>query len=183
MAAACSTLKSPPLIQRIGDPGANEVQVRLQMAQAKPDYTVATEYRRQQVNAKSNSLTFTVSMPLPIFNKNQGEIERARTEQRQIEARIRALQASIANEVQTAYEQYSTSRSLLENIEKDMLKEAKEVRDTTEYSYRRGEASLIEFLDAQRAFNDTMQSYNDARAEYARSLYILDSVTGKAVNP
>ena len=51
------------------------------------------------------------------------------------------------------------------------------------YSYRRGEASLIELLDAQRAFNDTMQSYNDARAEYARSLYLMDSISGKGVNP
>jgi cobalt-zinc-cadmium efflux system outer membrane protein len=36
-------------------------------------------------------------------------------------------------------------------------------------------------LDAQRAFNETMQAYNEARAEYARSLYLLDSVTGKEV--
>ena len=48
-----------------------------------------------------------------------------------------------------------------------------------EYSYRAGEASLIEFLDAQRAFNDTMQGYNEARAEFARGLYLIDSVTGK----
>ena len=44
------------------------------------------------------------------------------------------------------------------------------------------EATLVEFLDAQRAFNDTIQSYNDARADYARSLYQLDSVSGEAVN-
>jgi cobalt-zinc-cadmium efflux system outer membrane protein len=47
-----------------------------------------------------------------------------------------------------------------------------------EYSYRRGEASLVEFLDAQRAFNDARQSYNDARAEYARSLYTMDAIRG-----
>ena len=64
-----------------------------------------------------------------------------------------------------------------------MLSEAREVRQVTEYSYRRGEASLLEFLDATRAFNETMQAYNDARADYARSLYLLDSVSGKAVNP
>jgi outer membrane protein, heavy metal efflux system len=58
-----------------------------------------------------------------------------------------------------------------------MIGRAKEVRDTTEYSYRRGEASLVEFLDAQRAFNDVMQSYNDARASFAKSLYLIDSVT------
>ena len=64
-----------------------------------------------------------------------------------------------------------------------MLKQARDVRDITEYSYRRGEASLVEFLDAQRAFNDTMQNYNDARGEYARNLYLLESVSGKGVNP
>ena len=63
-----------------------------------------------------------------------------------------------------------------------MLAQARDVRTATEYSYRRGEAAFIEFLDAVRAFNETMQSYNEARAEYARSLYALDSISGK-VNP
>jgi cobalt-zinc-cadmium efflux system outer membrane protein len=49
-----------------------------------------------------------------------------------------------------------------------------------EYSYRRGEASLVEFLDAVRTFNDTTRSYNEARADYARSLYSLDAIAGGA---
>ncbi len=126
---------------------------------------------------------FFLSIPLPVFNRNQGEVERATQENNQLAARIRALQASINTEVQGAYDQYLNTRTLLETIERDMLQQAREVRQIMEYSYRRGEASLVEFLDAQRVFNDTMQSYNDARADYARSLYLLDSITGKAVNP
>jgi cobalt-zinc-cadmium efflux system outer membrane protein len=64
-----------------------------------------------------------------------------------------------------------------------MIGEARDVRDITEYSYRRGDATLLELLDAERAFNETMQGYNEARAEYARSLYLLDSVSAKEVNP
>ena len=60
-----------------------------------------------------------------------------------------------------------------------MLNKARDVRQITEYSYRRGEATFVEFLDATRAYNDTIQSYNEARAEYARSLYLIDSVSGK----
>ncbi|MES1255606.1 MAG: TolC family protein, partial [Acidobacteriota bacterium] len=56
---------------------------------------------------------------------------------------------------------------------------ARDVRTTTEYSYRSGEASFVELLDAVRTFNDTMQGYNDARADYARSLYALDSIAAK----
>ena len=63
-----------------------------------------------------------------------------------------------------------------------MVDQAQQVRKTTEYSYRRGEATLVEFLDAQRAFNDTMQTYNEARADYARSLYLLDSLAGAATS-
>ena len=59
-----------------------------------------------------------------------------------------------------------------------MLSRAQQVRTATEYSYRRGEASFVEFLDAVRAFNDTMRSYNEARAGYARSLYTIDSISG-----
>ena len=74
---------------------------------------------------------------------------------------------------------YDTARALLRRIEDGMLEQARRVLVAMEYSYRAGEASLVEFLDAQRAFNDTMQGYNEARAEFARGLYLIDSVTGK----
>jgi cobalt-zinc-cadmium efflux system outer membrane protein len=95
--------------------------------------------------------------------------------------RIRALEAGIRNEAQNAYQQYAAAHDVLQRIETDMLARARDVRQTIEYSYRRGQSSFVEFLDAQRAFNDTMQSYNGARADYARSLYLIDSVSGKAV--
>src|SRR5204863_7825306 len=97
---------------------------------------------------------------------------------RQAEARIRALQASVETEVRNAWTQYNTSRDLLESVGHGLLEQAKDVRDTMEYSYRRGEASLVEFLDAQRAFNDARQSHNDASADYARSLYTIEATSG-----
>lgn len=157
--------------------------LRLQIAQGKVDYTFGIQYHRQYNNAKGNSLGFFFSVPLPVFNRNQGEIQRARTEASQVETRIRAMEASIRNEVQSTYREYLTVHDLVEEIEREMLSQARQVRETTEYSYRRGEASLVEFLDAQRAFNDAVQAYNEARAAYAKVLYSLDSVTGKSVNP
>ena len=126
---------------------------------------------------------FFVQAPIPVWNRNQGEIQRARGEETQLQRRVDAMRAQIDNEVRTAYDQWLTSRTMVDRIEKDMLKQARDVRDTTEYSYRRGEASFVEFLDAQRAYNDTMQGYADARADYARNLYLLESVSGKGVNP
>lgn len=159
--------------------------LRLQQAQGKIDLVVGTAYQHQFMrafNGSTNTLSAFVSAPLPVFNRNQGEITRAQREAEQWTARARALESVIESDAQNSWQQYQTSQGLLENIEKNMLTQARDVRNTTEYSYRRGEASLIEFLDAQRAFNDTMQSYNSARADFARSLYLIDSVTAVDAN-
>ncbi|MCC7340914.1 MAG: TolC family protein [Bryobacterales bacterium] len=159
----------------------SQAELRLQIAQGKADYVVGSEYRRQQgLAGTGNSLGIFFQTNIPVFNRNQGEIERVRREQQQIDARLRELQTSIGVEVENVYQRYRTALSLLADIEKDMLGQARDVRNITEYSYKRGEATLIEFLDAQRAFNETMQTYNESRAEYARSLYSLDSVAGTA---
>jgi cobalt-zinc-cadmium efflux system outer membrane protein len=156
-------------------------ELRLQQAQARPDFTFSTEYRRQQVNAKSNSLGFALSAPLPVFNRNQGEIARAAQEQKQTEWRVRAQELAVAEEVENAYHQYLTARQLLDAIQGQLLSQARDVREITDFSYRRGEATLLQLLDAQRAFNETMQAYNEARAEHARSLYVLEAACGRAV--
>jgi cobalt-zinc-cadmium efflux system outer membrane protein len=157
----------------------SQAELRLQLAQGKVDYVIGTEYRRQQgLAGMGNSLGIFFQTNIPIFNRNQGEIERVRREQQQIEARLRELEASITVEVENAYQQYKTALTLLADIERDMLGQARDVRSITEYSYTRGEATLVEFLDAQRAFNETMQAYNESRAEYARSLYEIDAVVG-----
>ncbi|MEP7354818.1 MAG: TolC family protein, partial [Acidobacteriota bacterium] len=157
--------------------------LRLQLANGKMDYVVGTEFNRQQAYGISgNTMSFSFSMPLPVFNKNQGEILRAQRDIDLSGARKKALESSINLEVEKAYQQYTVSRRILSDIELNMLAKSRGVRDTTEYSYRRGEASLVEFLDAQRAFNDATQTFIDAEASYARSLYLIDTVSGATVS-
>lgn len=161
----------------------NQADLKLQMAQGRIDYTTGTEYRRQQaVSGRGNSLGFFFSAPLPVFNRNQGEIARAEREVAQAGTLIRATEARINGEAVTAFQQYQTSLTLLRDIEQRMLSKANDVLQATDYSYRRGEATLIEFLDAQRAFSDVMQSYTEARASYAKGLYLIDSVTAASVH-
>ena len=169
--------RRPDLLEVRQTQARNQADLRLQLAQGKVDYTAGAEYRRQQApTGMGNSLGFFFSMPLPLFNRNQGEIARAGHEITQAAAQVRAVEARVNGEITSAWQQYTTSRGLLEDIEQGMLTKARDVRQTTEYSYRRGEATLVEFLDAQRAFNEVMQSYNEARGNYARSLYVIDSV-------
>jgi outer membrane protein, heavy metal efflux system len=175
--------QSRPDIQAVvRDQARSEADLRSQIAQGKIDYTVGTQFHRQQSpTGTGNSVGFFLSMPLPVFNRNQGEVERARLEHAQLEQRLKALRASVASDVESAYEQYAIAHTLMSNMEADMLEQSREVRRTAEESYLAGKVPLVDYLDAERAYSDTMQSYNEARASYARSLYAMESVTGKNV--
>jgi cobalt-zinc-cadmium efflux system outer membrane protein len=160
----------------------SQADIRLQLAQGRIDYTTGVEYRRQQgINGMGNSLGVFVSAPLPVFNRNQGEILRAQRENQQAEVARKAGETRVLSEVVAAWDQYATSRKLLEDVESRMLTRAKSVLEITEYSYRRGEATLIEYLDAQKAFSEVTQSYNEARTNYALSLYLIDSVAAASL--
>ena len=170
----------PDLRAARSDQARSVADLRLQLANAKIDYTISGEYHREAgAGMTGNSYGVFLSVPLPLFNRNQGEVARARAQQTQLETKARALEAGATAELDQAFAEYTAARQIVERIEADMLSQARDVRTTIEYSYRRGEASLVELLDAVRAFNDTTRSYNEARADYARSLYTLDALSGK----
>src|SRR3989442_7576936 len=104
--------------------------LRRKEAIGKSDYTVGAEYRRQQgIAGRSTSLGVFVSAPLPISNRNQGEINRARAELDQAARRIAARRAQIVAEVRTAYNEYVTTKDLVDDIERDLLKPAVSARE------------------------------------------------------
>jgi cobalt-zinc-cadmium efflux system outer membrane protein len=158
----------------------SQAEIRLQIAQGQIDFTLGAEYRRQDgLAGRGNSLGLFFSTPLPLFDRNQGNIARSRLEERQVDARANQLQQVIASEVDLASAQYVAAEATLKMVETDMLSQARDVRAITDYAYRRGQATLIEFLDAQRAFNETMQAWNEARAEYARSVFLMLAAVGE----
>ena len=156
--------------------------LRLQEAVGRIDYTVGAEYRRQQgVAGRSNSVGFFVTAPLPILNRNQGEIARAGAEHDQLTQQTAAIRAQILADVDIAYREYMTNRELVAAIERDLIQPATSARDISTYTYRAGGSSLLELLDAQRAFNDTMQSYLDAQAGLRRAVARLNAAVGMEV--
>jgi len=156
--------------------------LRLQEAIGRIDYTVGAEYRRQDgVSGRSNSLGFFFSAPLPIWNRNQGEIARAGAEGDQVARQIDARRAEVKAEVQTAFHEFVTTRDLVPDMQRDLLQPATSARDIAAYTYRAGASSLLELLDAQRAFNDSMQSFLDAQAGLRRAAARLNAAVGTEV--
>jgi cobalt-zinc-cadmium efflux system outer membrane protein len=161
------------------DQARSQSDLRLQLAQGTVDYTIGAEYRRQQgVNGTGNLAGLFFSVPLPVFNRNQGEIARAGAEHERSGLALTALDASVAAEVATAYQEFESARQLLVEIERDLLQPAADARAGTTYVYQAGATSLLDVLDAQRAYNETMDTYYSAQAAYRRADARLGLVTG-----
>ncbi|MGB8221357.1 MAG: TolC family protein [Polyangiales bacterium] len=161
----------------------SDADVQLQRALGWINMNVGVQFHHQYGYADAKALGFFVAIPLPFFDRNQGDIQRARQTLEQSLAETKAFRASVDREVADALSEYAVARELLEAIEGGMIKEAHDVRETSEYAYRRGEISFVEFLDAQRAFNETMRSYEEALASYALARYRIDYVTARSVEP
>src|SRR5262249_23452613 len=103
----------------------SRADLRLQLANGKFDYSVGVEFTRQSAwGVAGNSMGVSLSVPLRVFNKNQGEIARAQREINLAGARTEALQSVIETEVERAYRQYAVSKQLLTGLESDMLNKA-----------------------------------------------------------
>ncbi|MGB8330275.1 MAG: TolC family protein [Polyangiales bacterium] len=161
----------------------SDADVQLQRALGWIDMNVGVQLHHQTGYADARSLGFFLIVPLPFFDRNQGEIQRARQTLDQSLAESKAFRATVDREVADALAEYAAAGDLLDAIEGGMTKEAGDVRDASEYAYRRGEISFVEFLDAQRAFNETMRSYQEALTSYALAGYRIDYVTGRLIEP
>jgi outer membrane protein, heavy metal efflux system len=174
----------PDLQALRNDQARTQADLRLQIAQGKVDYTLGAEYRRQQgVNGRGNLLGLFVSVPLPVFNRNQGEIVRAEAARERAARSIAAVETDIAGEVAAAYQEFESARELLIELERDLLTPTLEARAGTAYVYQAGATSLVDVLDAQRAFNDSMDTYYSAQAAYRRARAKLSLAVNRDVLP
>ena len=142
-----------------------DTETQLQRALRTPNITAGGGYKRTQT---SDGIVFGVTVPVPLFNRNPGGIARAEAERRRAENRATATEIGVRLDVQQAANAIEVNQARVRYIEQETLVAAREARDAVMAAYQVGEAGLIDFLDAQRGFRDTLRIYN--RALYERRL-------------
>jgi cobalt-zinc-cadmium efflux system outer membrane protein len=150
-------------------------QYELQRAIGKVDVTVQANY--SHVNA-INAATVYESVPLPIFNRNQGEIARARFAINQAQEQEKATNGQALTDVRDAYEGLRTNDRVVTLYRSGYLDVAQKDRDISEYAYKRGAASLLDFLDAERSYRATQLAYRQALASYLLAVEQLREAVG-----
>ena len=142
-----------------------ETETQLQRALRTSNLTVGGGYKRTET---SDGVVFGVTVPLPLFNRNPGGIARAEAERRRAGNLATATEIGVRLDVQQAANAIEINQARVRYIEQETLGAAREARDAVMAAYQVGEAGLIDYLDAQRAFRDTLRIYN--RALYERRL-------------
>ena len=155
-------------------------QYLLAKADAKQDLTVQANYTH--VNG-INGVSFYTSIPLPIFNRNQGEIARTRYAISQSQELEKQASSQVATDVNDAYYNLQTNDQIVQLYLSGYLAEAQADRDIAEYSYQRGAASLINFLDAERSYRATQLAYRQVLAAYLTALEQLREAVGTRALP
>ena len=118
------------------------------------------------------------SMQLPIFDRNQGEIKRAGFAITQAEEQQLYANGQVLTDVRDAYEGWRTNDEIVGLYRSGYLDEAQQSLDITDYAYKHGAATLLDYLDAERTFRATQLAYRQALASYLQALEQLREAVG-----
>jgi cobalt-zinc-cadmium efflux system outer membrane protein len=162
---------------RAAEQGVTAAQSQVLLAQANGKQDLSTTYDFSHVSGV-NSASLFFGIPLPIFDRNQGEIARTRFAFTQAQQTQEAVNDTVMTDVANAYEAVKSNDEVVQLYLSGYLKQAQDSRDIAEYAYKKGAASLLDFLDSERSYRATELAYRQALASYLTALEQLKEAVG-----
>jgi len=159
---------------RLGINAANS-QLALQKSIAKRDVTGQISYTHL---GYTNDVSLFGQIQLPIFDRNQGEIARAGFAVTQAQEQKSFASGQVLTDVRDAFEGLRANDQIVSLYRSGYLDTAQQSLDITEYAYKRGAASLLDFLDAERSDRATQLGYRQALASYLLAVEQLREAVG-----
>ena len=130
-----------------------------------------------------NTIGFSVSIPLRIFDRNQGEKLRTQLDIRRSERLRDAAEASVLSDVDSSYATLESNLNLLRPYKAKYLQQSVRVRDTITFAYQNGGASLLDFLSAQAEYRSVQLNYVNLVGSYLATAAQLNMAVGREVIP
>ncbi len=146
-----------------------------------PDIGVSVQFAAQGTGNQSlqpPTVTAGLSATVPLFYQHQGEIQKARADNRQQTVQYAKQLAQVTADVETGYGAFAINKGLVNRMEGQLLDRAKRSRDLVELQYRKGAASLLEYLDAQRTYIATNVEYFQDLTNYWTAVFQLEQAVG-----
>jgi cobalt-zinc-cadmium efflux system outer membrane protein len=157
--------------------GVTAAQSQILLAKANAKVDVNGTYDFTHVSGENTASIFT-NFDLPIFNRNQGEIARTGYALTQAQEQQQSASDVVLSDVASAFEALKSNEEVVQLYASGYLKEAQDSRDISEYAYKRGAASLLDYLDSERSYRATQLAYRQALASYMTALEQLKEAVG-----
>jgi len=157
---------------------------QLAVANGSTDPTFSTWYSHNPSFSNpfaNQTIGGSVSIPLRIFDRNQGEKLRTRLDIGRNERLADAAKAQVFSDVDSAYATVTSTLTLLKPYKVKYLQQAVRVRDTISFSYEHGAASLLDFLNAQADYRSVQVNYLNLVAAYLEAANQLNQAVGREV--
>jgi outer membrane protein, heavy metal efflux system len=150
-------------------------QYELAKANGKRDVTGQINYTHV---SDLSTISLFGQIQIPIFDRNQGEIARTKIVITQAQETEKAASDQVLTDVEDAYDGLQSNNQIIQLYRSGYLDEAQQDRDISEYAYKRGAASLLDFLDAERSYRATELAYRQSLAAYLLALEQLREAVG-----
>ncbi|HEU4685253.1 MAG TPA: TolC family protein [Nitrospira sp.] len=173
---AARALEEHPTVRRLhklAEQAGHTVQY--ERASRVPTVAVIGQYHRE---AGDESMTAGLSVPLPLWYRRQGEIEAALGAQYRAEADRRRVQNELEQAITQHAQELRTALDQLQVFETGLLKQAEQTLHVARTSFRHGAASLLDLLDAQRVYRQTLLEYAQVRTELSIAAARLERAVG-----
>lgn len=158
-----------------------KAHVDLAKAKAVPDVAVSLGLQRFNEQDDYAGL-IALELPLPIFDRNQGEILEKRFELSQAKSRKQAEIVRVRTDLREAYQQLKAARKTVLALRKTTLPAARQAYQGIRTAYRQGKLPLLDVLDAQRTLFAIESRFVEALAEYHRSAARIERLIGQSLN-
>mgnify|MGYP003503496742 FL=1 len=159
-----------------------EALTALELSKRVPDVTVSVGMQRSN-ETQRNVLLFGVSVPLPVFDRNQGNLLEALKLEDKARDELQAASVRLHSEVAQARERLSTIIAEVQSLKQDVLPGAKSAYDAATIGFENGKFNFLEVLDAQRTYFTAKSQYLKALGEAHRAAADIDRLLGASMVP
>ncbi|MEO8224037.1 MAG: TolC family protein [Gammaproteobacteria bacterium] len=136
-----------------------------------------------QAQSSDRAIGLNLSIPIPLFDRNQGAISAAVAAGRQADARIEALELAVAGEVSSAHAEALNLQQLLNQYRTDLLPVSERNMQLAGKGYSQGQVSVLEAFQAQRQNADLNAAYLNTLDQFLQALVRLRTATGEYLAP
>ncbi|QDV34317.1 TolC family protein [Tautonia plasticadhaerens] len=131
----------------------------------------------------SYSWALGLTVPLPLYNRNQGNIQRAKLNVEQTKVELTSQERQVVAEVIQAEREYLVSRAAAERLRQVSRPAAEQILETAKLRYRAGEQDLLYVLNAYREYNGFVRQYLSTWLRYRRAMLSLNTAVGRRILP